>query len=235
MLAAPGDLLGRDDAVAAAGDDRLLDPPERVLGQELQHADVVADARQPPVTRFKTLAQLGKRRRQTPVAIDVGVIEVGGLHAERGQIVQRIEHLFALAVRSFVLGDALAVAADLDAIDVGPHRDRGEGMPPRHAVAVLLPGDRLVLVDLADLAHRRVERALRQRQGACSFPCEAGADGFALTRNRPLPIPLAAVAQVDVQIRQIVRLRDGRRPLALQQLHPILDVRLLVPPRRQAE
>ena len=216
MLAAARDLLGRDDAVAAAGDDRLLDSRERVLGQELQHADVVAGARQPPVARFKTFAQLGKRRRQTPVAVDVGVIEVGWLHAERSQIVQRVEHLFALAVRPVVQGNALAVAVDLDAINVGPNSDCGEGVPPRHAVAVLLPCDRLVLVDLADLADCGVERALWQRQGAGSFPLEAGVDGFALARNRPLPIPLATAPQVRVQLRQIADPRNGRRPLALQ-------------------
>ncbi len=116
------------------------------------------------MAHFKTLPQLGKRRRQAPVAVDVRVIEVSWLHAERRQVVQRIKHLLALAVGPVALGDSLAVAADLDAIDVRPHRDRGEGMPPRHAVAVLLPSHRLVLVDLAELAHRGVERALRQRQ-----------------------------------------------------------------------
>lgn len=206
-----------------------------MLGQELQHADVVAGARQAPVARFKTLPQLGKRRRQAPVAVDVGVIEVGRLHAERGQVMQRIEHLLTLAVGPVMLRKQPAVAADLDAIDVRPHRDRGKGVPSRHAVAVLLPGDSLVLVDLADLAHRGVERALRQRQGAGSFPLEAGADRFALPRNRSLPVSLTARAQVAVQLRQIVRSRNGRRPLALQQLHPILDMRLLVAPGRQAE
>ncbi len=235
LLTAPGNLFGRDDAVASAGGHRLFDPRQRVLGQELQHANVMSGARQPPVARFKALAQLGKRRRQAPVAVDVGVIEVGWLHAERGQIVQRIEHLLALLVGPLVLSHPLAVAADLHAINVRFHGDCGEGVTPRHAVAVLLPGDRLVLVDLADLAHRGVEWALRQRQGARSFTCEAGADGFALTRNHPLPVPLTAGAQVRVQLRQIAEPRNGRRPLALQQLHPVLDVRLLVAPRRQAE
>lgn len=82
-LAAPSDPLGRDDAVAAAILDCPLDPRQRVLGQELQHANVMPGARQPPVARFKTLAQLSKRRWQTPVAIDVSVIEVRRLHAER--------------------------------------------------------------------------------------------------------------------------------------------------------
>ena len=137
-----------------------------MLCQQLQHADEMPGAGQRPVTCFKTLAQLGKRRRQTPVAVDGGVIEIGWLQTQRGQVVQRIEHLLALTVGPLVLGNQPTVADDLDAMDVRFYRDRGEGMPPRHTVAILLPGDRLVLVDLADLAYGGFERALGQRQGA---------------------------------------------------------------------
>ena len=136
-----------------------------MLCQQLQHADKMPGARQRPVACFKTFAQLGKRRRQTPVAIDVGVIEIGWLHSQRGQVVQRIEHLLALAVGALVLGNPLAVADDFDAIDVRLHGHRGERLPPRHTVTILLPSDRLVLVDLADLAHGGFERAKGQRQG----------------------------------------------------------------------
>lgn len=206
-----------------------------MLCQQLQHADELPGARQRAVACFKTLPQLGKRRRQTPIAVDVGVIEIGWLHCQRGQVVQRIEHLLALAVGSLVLGNPLAVADDFDAIDVCFYRDRGERMPPRHAVTILLPGDRLVLVDLADLAHGGFERALGQRQGAGPLCGEACADRFDLTRNRPLSIPLAALKQVGIQLSQIFRLRNGCRPLALQQLHSVLDVRLFVTASRQAE
>jgi len=135
---------------------------------------------------------------------------------------QRIEHLFALAVRPAVLGNQPAVADDLDAIDVRSHRDGGEGVPPGHAVAVLLPGDRLILVDLADLAHRRVKRAIRQRQGAGSFLGEAGADRLRTAGDHPLPVALATPTQVRVKLRQIADPRNGSRPLALQQLHPVV-------------
>ena len=164
-LAAHGNSFGRDDAVATAGLDGLLNASQRMVCQQLQHANVMSGARQRPVACFKMLAQLGKRRRQTPVAVDVGVIEIGWLHSQRGQVVQRIEHLLALAVGPLVSGNPLAVADDFDAIDVGFYRDRGERMPPRHTVTILLPGHRLVLVDLADLAHGGFERALGKRQG----------------------------------------------------------------------
>ena len=191
--------------------------------------------RQRPVPCFKTFAQLAKRRRQTPVAIDVGVIEIGWLHSQRGQVVQRIEHLLALAVGPLMLGNPHSVANNLDAIDIRFYRDRGEGVPPRHTVTILLPSDRLILVDLADLAHGGFERALGQRQGTGPLCREACADRFTLTRNRPLPISQATFEQIGIQLSQILDLRDGRRPLAFQQLHPVLDVRLFVTASRQAE
>jgi hypothetical protein len=206
-----------------------------MLRQQLQHANKMPSARQRAVTRFKTFTQLRKRRRQTPVAVDRRVIEIGWLEAERGQVVQRIEHLLALAIRAIVPGHEHSVADDLDAIDVCFYRDRGEGMPPRHAVAILLPGDCLVLVDLTDFADCGFERAMRQRQGAGPLPGEACANRFTLAGNRSLQVSLATNEQEGVQLSQILYSWDGRRPLALQQLYPVLDVRLFVTAGRQAE
>jgi hypothetical protein len=45
-LAARGNSLGRDDAVATAGLDRLEYPIERMLCQQLQHANELPGARQ---------------------------------------------------------------------------------------------------------------------------------------------------------------------------------------------
>jgi hypothetical protein len=206
-----------------------------VLGQQLQHADELAGARQRPVACFKTLAQLGKRRRQTPVAVDGRVIEIGWLDTQRGQVMQRIEHLLALSVGSLVLGNPHSVADGFDAIDVRFYRDRGERVPPRYTVTVLLPGDCLVLVDLANLAHGGFKWSMGQRQGAGPLCREAFADRFAVSRDRPLQVSLAAFEQISIQRGQIFYLRNGCRPLALQQLHPVLDVRLLIAAGRQAE
>jgi len=150
------------------------------------------------VACFKTLAQLSKRGRQTPVAVDVGVIEIGWLDSQRGQVVQRIEHLLALTVGPLVLGNPHSVADDFDAIDVRFYRDRGESMPPRHTVTILLPGDRLVLVDLADLAHGGFERALGQRPGAGPLGREACADRFAVARDRSLHVSQATFEQIGI-------------------------------------
>ena len=235
MLAARGDSLGRDDAIAAASVDGLFDPREGVLCQQLQHANEVPSARQRPVAFFKTLAQLIKCRRQTPVAVDVGVIEIGWLHSQRGQVVQRVEYLLALAIGALVLGNPHSVADDFDAIDVRFYHDGGEGLPPRHTVTVLLPGDCLVLVDLADLTHRSFECSLGQRQRAGPLSREACADRFALARNCPLEVSPATFEQIGIQLGQIFDSRDGRRPLAFEQLHSVLDMRLFITASWQAE
>jgi transposase len=49
----------------------LLNSNERILCQQLQHTDELPGPRQRAVAFFKTLAQLGKRRRQTPVEAQV--------------------------------------------------------------------------------------------------------------------------------------------------------------------
>lgn len=157
LRAARGNAFSGDDTFAAAGSNCLLDSLEWMFGQELQHANKMPDARQRTMSRFEVFPQLGKRRRQSPVAIDGGMIEIGGLHAERCQVMQWIEHLLALAIGAFMPGEEHAVAHDLDAIEESFHHHRGERLPPRHAVAILLPSDRLVLVDLADFADRRFE------------------------------------------------------------------------------
>jgi hypothetical protein len=235
LLAARGDSLGGDDAIATTGLDGLFDPSERVLCQQLQHANKVPSARQRPVAFFKTLAQLSKRRRQTPVAVDVSVIEIGWLHSQRRQVVQRVECLLALAVGALVLGNLHSVADDFDAIDVRFYRDGGEGVPPRHTVTVLLPGDRLILVDLADLAYSGFECSLGQRQCAGPLCREAYADRFALACDRPQQVAPATLEQIGIQLSQIIDPGDGRRPLTLQQLHSVLDMRLFITASWQAE
>jgi hypothetical protein len=206
-----------------------------VLTKELQHASELPGAGQSPMARFKMFTQLGKGRRQAPVAIHGRVIEVGRLQSERCQVMQRIQDLLTVGIRAFVPGNEHAVTEDFDVIDVGSYGDRGEGVPPRHAIAVLLPGDCLVLVDLAGLADCGFERSRWQRQGAGRLAGEACADRFVVTSYRPLPIPLAARQQIDIQLPQVLHARDRRRPLALEQLHPVLDVRLLIAASRQAE
>ncbi|MEX2308382.1 MAG: right-handed parallel beta-helix repeat-containing protein [Pirellulales bacterium] len=81
------------------------------------------------MTCFETLAQLSKRRRQTPVAIHGRVIEIGWLHSKRGQVVQRIEHLLALSIGALMLGNQhLEVVTVTSSTISGNSADNGGGI-----------------------------------------------------------------------------------------------------------
>ena len=117
-----------------------------------------------------------------------------------------------------------AVANDLDSIDVRLDGHRLKGVSARHAVTILIPGRRLVLVDLADFAYLRVERAIGQMERMLFLHCETLADRCASAGHRPLQVFAAAGAQVGVELVQISNAGNRRRPASLNQLHTILDM-----------
>ncbi len=213
MLCALGDSLRGDDPVTATRPNGPLHALQRMHGQQLQYSNVMPCARESAVPRFKMLPQLTEHRRQTPIVVNVRVIQIRRFPAEHGQIMQGIEHLFPLAVAPLVLGNGLAIAHHVKSVHVGFYRHRLEGMSTGNTVAILLPGHRLVLVDFADLAHGRLKRVLRQRQCASLVLAKTLADGFALAGDRSLPILLTASPQKEIQFGQIFDPRNGRRPL----------------------
>lgn len=148
---------------------------------------------------------------------------------------QRIKHLFALAVRSFVSSHDDAVADYFNSIDVRLDGRRLERVPTRRAIAIVVPGRRLVLVDLADFAHLRIERAIGQLQRMLSLLGQTLADGCVPAGDRALLIFDAAGAQAGVQLVQILDAGNGRCPAPLNQLHAILDMRFFVGAGWQAE
>lgn len=154
------DALRRNDLIAAALRNRLLHAGERMLAEQLQHAYEVTRSGEPAVACFQMLAEPGEVCRKFPVAVDIGVIQAGRLISEHCQVMQRIKDLFPTVIRPLMLGDWLSRGHDHDPIDVRFDRHRGEGITPRHAITVLLPDDRLILVDLARFADCRIEVAL---------------------------------------------------------------------------
>lgn len=169
------------------------------------------------------------------MAIDVCVIQVGRLPIKRREIMERIEHLLALAVDPLVPGDEAPITEHFDPIDIRLHRHRLKGMPTGHAVAVLLPGDRLILVDLAAGAYRGIECTVWQRQSVFFLDGKKLANRLALAGDGPFLILQAASEQVGVQVGQVVYLRHRRRPTAFEQFYAVLDERLLVTSGRQAK
>jgi hypothetical protein len=150
------------EAARAAELDGPLHALDRVLCQQLQHADILPRSRAAAVLPFEVGTQLGEHGRQFPVPVDVGVIERRRLPLQRHQIVQRVEHLLALGVRAHVPGNDLAAGYDRDLSDVALDRHRLERERPRHAVVVRVEADGLVLVHRGRLGHARVESPLGQ-------------------------------------------------------------------------
>lgn len=78
-----GDHLGIESIEALAVLQRLLHARSRVLRQQLQDAHVVPPTRQGAVPCFQTLTQILENRRQTPLAIDIGMIQSTGPTLQR--------------------------------------------------------------------------------------------------------------------------------------------------------
>jgi hypothetical protein len=106
--------------------------------------------------------QLTEDGRQVPAAEDVGVIERCRPALQRRQVVLRIKDLFVLRVRAGMRGNHLAAEHHVDAPDVGFDRHSLKGGTARHAIAVVVEADHLVLVGLGRLDQARVEGVGRE-------------------------------------------------------------------------
>jgi hypothetical protein len=81
---------------------------------------------------------------------------------QRAQIVQRIEDLLMPPVTARMRGDHLTAEDDVDALDIQLDGNGLESGAARHAVAVVVAADHLVLVHLGRLHHAGVEGIWRQ-------------------------------------------------------------------------
>lgn len=79
--------LGRykSAAVSHGGGDGGLDDREWDAGQQLQHADVLADARADAVIGLQAGAELGEHGRQCPIAVHRDVVQGRRLLPQDGQ------------------------------------------------------------------------------------------------------------------------------------------------------
>ena len=200
--------------------------------EQLQHADILADAGRRPQPGFEVATQLGERRRQGPVAVDRGVIERRRLALQDREKMQGIEHALAAVVAAPMPRNDLAVGHDVDAIDVALNCHHAERPTPWHTVTVAVERGRLVLVHLPGLHHAGIERMTGERQGRRLVLLEADAHGHGVATTRPPPRGATAASQVSVQLGMIVDARDRRGPLPLQVEHAVLDARLLRRGRR---
>ena len=221
--------------VAAETFDHVSNSLDRVLGQQLEYADVLPHPWPRAVTLLQTLSQLLERRRQLPTPVDVRVVQRRRTPAQRYQIVQRIEHLVARFVAPPVAGNHPPFRHHLHPIDVALDRHRFKGPAARHAVPHLVEMHQLVLVHFPRLHHARIKGVPGQRQRCLSILLEQLADRLLRAVAIPLLLGQATFQQIRVQLVEVLHLRNRRRPATLKRLDPVLHVRLLIATGRHAK
>ena len=180
------DQIGRQATIVTTGFDCPSHTLDGMFTKELQHSGELTRAGEGAVSRFQTPTQLAKHGRQRPVLEHGRVIQIGRLSAQERQVVERIEHVLPGFVAPLVPGHDHRLDHDLDLVHATFHGGRLEGETARHAVTVVVEGQRLVLVDLARLTDAGVEGMFRQGNGEGTLSVEAPADRFALTAGDAL-------------------------------------------------
>lgn len=136
--------------VEARRDPALLDDALHGLDvmtiEQLQHANVLLHAAPPAVLPLQRGSKFVEQRRQMPAAKHLGVVQRRRPTLQRFQVMMRIEHLFVPAVTARVRRDHLAAMHHVHAFDVDLDRHVLERSRARHAVAIRVHSDRLVLI-----------------------------------------------------------------------------------------
>jgi hypothetical protein len=109
------------------------------------------------VLLLQVITEFSKHGRQLPVLEYRRVIQVGRLTAQNDEIMSWIKTVFARIITPLVPSDRLVSDGDLDVIYVALHGCGLEGKRSGHAVAVLVEGHRLVLVDVTWVADTIIE------------------------------------------------------------------------------
>jgi hypothetical protein len=219
----------------AAHLDHTLHLVDGVIVQQMQDANEMLDTPLRAMLLLQSVAQLAENGRQLPAAEDVGMIERRRPVLQRAQIMLRVEDLLVFPVGTGVRSDDLAAQHHGDALDVHLDGHRLKSGRAGHAVTVVVEAHHLILVHLGRLDDARIEAVLGQRQGLLLLAGKALADRFGLTGLNAFAVALATRSQVSVQRRQVLNLRNRRRPVALQVTDAALDVRLLLRPADHAE
>jgi hypothetical protein len=92
-----------------------------------------------------------------PVPKNVGVVQRRRPALQRVQVMPRVQHLLVLAIATRVRGEHLSALYDVQTFDLGFDRYCLESGGTRHAVAIGVVADHLVLVGLGRLHHTRIE------------------------------------------------------------------------------
>lgn len=132
-----------------------------MLGQQLQDAHVLANARPRTVPLFQPLAEFPEHGGQLPIAIHVGMIQSGRATLQSGQIMHRVQHIVAGVIAAVMNRDDRFIQHDLDAIHVAFDRHDLKRRLTRHAVVHVVKPRELILVDLRRLPNAGIKPPLR--------------------------------------------------------------------------
>jgi hypothetical protein len=155
--------------------------------------------------------------------------------AERYQVVQRIEHLIARFVTARMAGNHAAFRYHVDPIDVAFDRHCVKSPDARHAVPHVVEMHQLILVHLARLHYARIKGVPRQCRRRLSILLERLADRLVGAVAIPLMFRQATFQQIRIQLVEVLRLRNRRRPATLKRFDPVLHRRFLVAASRHAK
>jgi hypothetical protein len=206
-----------------------------MLRQQLKHADVLPHARPRAVSSFQTLSEPRKDSGQLPAAVDVRMIQRRRTTPQRGQVVQRIEHLVAGLVTPPVAGNHTIAMHNVHAVDVAFDRDRLERIGPRHAVLNPIKTHQLILIDLPGAHDARIKGVPGQRHRSRTVSLKELTNRTGGAVASPLAFRAATCQQIRVQLVEVLRPGHRRRPASLKRLDAVLHVRLLVAAGRHAE
>jgi hypothetical protein len=119
--------------------------------EQLQHAGVLLDAAAAAVLPFQDGPQFVEECRQVPAAKDIRMIQRCRPALQSLQVMPRIEHLLVAAVAARVRGDNFGTPHHVDTVDIDLDGDVLERGRARHAVAIGVDADGLILIHAGGL------------------------------------------------------------------------------------
>lgn len=148
---------------------------------------------------------------------------------------QRIEHIVAGVVTAKMGRDHRVAQHDLDMIHIAFDRHGLKRRVARHAVVHVVEPRELILVDLCRLPDAGIEPPLGQRGRPLFLFRKAFADRLRLTLAFAIPVFHAAIAQIGIEVFQVLDLGHRRGPLPLQSFDAVFHDRLFIASGRHAE
>ena len=148
-----------------------------MIAQQLQHANIMANAGANSVTLFEAAAKLGEAFRKLPVAIDIRVIDRSGATSECRQIMHRIKDFSAIFVVPHMRRDQFFIVNHFHMIDDSFDRHGLESHLSRHAVADFVEAYHLIFINRYRASHAGFEGVSWQRSGLLNVEFQDVADG----------------------------------------------------------